>query len=223
MVEVCWNDATEFCALAEPEGRTGLPAADGGGVGVLPAARGPRPCTSTATTRSDWLASATWPTHERRLGFRTGPTPSRLTTVSSSRAGGALRGECLGPVRYARQCMGVVSGQLRGGILQGLGGERSRGPSAASSRVFRGGGWGSAGRYCRSADRFRTRPGTGTAAWGSAWPGFRPSKGQASGAWSGVGRCREAERPAWTTEGRARRRIRRTAPRSGAGREIFNV
>ena len=105
--------------------------------------------------------------------------------------GRAEEAQPLGPVRYARQRVGVVPGRLFGSVII-----KDRlhadppGPASAPLRVYRGGGWGIGARNCRPAFRSSIlRQTTGSATSASVWPQSR-TRGRVvrqvtlSGGWS---------------------------------------
>ena len=73
--------------------------------------------------------------------------------------GGELCAEWVGPLRHARECVGVVQDWL--GVYPGGSVTDPQGAASGSDRVFRGGGWGSYAWGCRSAGRRRYDPGGG--------------------------------------------------------------
>ena len=121
--------------------------------GSMPAGRGARRGTASATTRRAWASMP----------------GSCGNSGKQDSSGGPEAAERLRPVRYARQCLGVVLGRVRGRILHEVARRRS-------ARSLAGRGPGDPGRELDRARSTRGRrpergtPGYRTSAWASAWP-----------------------------------------------------
>ena len=159
VVNVTWNDVTAFCAwLSEKEGETShLPSE----------AQWEYACRAGTTTT--WYSGDDEGALKEHAWFGS-------NAGEEDASGGSEVAERLGPVRHARQRVGVVSGLVRVTATT----PRRRwtippGASGGSYRVFRGGGWDDDAPDCRAPYRSWDEPSAPrTTTWASASRGQFP-------------------------------------------------
>ena len=124
----------------------------------MPAGRGRRPKYSSGDDPEGLAAVGNIADGTPRRSIRIGPgrlSPRRWLRLHGT--GGPFQPERVGPVRHARQCLGVVLGRLRRRLLQASPVD-DPGAAGPRTRVFRGGGWNDGPRGTRAANRSRDAP-----------------------------------------------------------------